>query len=128
MVRKESFLTYPQLIHSLITWGVPVSILFLLGYVTYLRYLFHKEFPSSALINRLRAEVDQFSGELADLTDRFSRFQKREGMRAARIEKTAQKDVQQEAADIIAAAKIQPERQEPEYQGPMANKLHLYRR
>ena len=117
--------TYPLLIHTLNTWGAPVAILLLLGYVLYLRVLFFKEFPSQSLINRLRGEVQEFSGELADLTDRFSRFQKREGMRSARAEKTAQVDLKEEAAAIIAAAKVQPA---PEYQGPMAKKMHLYRR
>lgn len=74
----------------------------------------------------MRAEVDEFSGDLADLTERFSKFQKREGMRAARSEKAKQQTLREEAADIIAQANAQPE-QHDDYQGPLANKIHLYR-
>jgi hypothetical protein len=88
--------------------------------------LFYKEFPSNTLINRLRAEVDEFSGELADLTDRFSKFQKREGMRTARAEKERQLSLKEQAEEIIAQAQAQPA-QPSNYDGPMANKLHLYR-
>jgi hypothetical protein len=89
--------------------------------------LFYKEFPSSKLINRLRAEVDEFSGELADLTERFSKFQKREGMRAARATKEQQQTLKEEAEAILAQAASEPAQQSG-YTGPMADKLHLYRR
>jgi len=70
--------------------------------------------------------VDEFSGDLADLTERFSKFQKREGMRAARNEKEKQQTLREEANEIIAQAAAQPV-QESNYQGPLASKLHLYR-
>ena len=126
-LQKECFPINPQLIHSLLTWGPPLAIIGLLGYVLYLRYLFYKEFPSNTLINRLRAEVDEFSGELADLTERFSKFQKRQGMREARAGKERQQSLREEAQEIIAQAAAQPP-QDNGYTGPMADKLHLYRR
>jgi len=88
--------------------------------------LFSKEFPSNTLINRLRAEVDEFSGDLADLTERFSKFQKREGMRTARANKEHQQTLKEEAAEILRQAAAQPA-QETTTSGPLAGKMHLYR-
>ena len=59
------------------------------------------EFPSKTLINRARGEIDSLSGDLADLRERFSRFQKREGMREAREAKKSAADLQAEALTIM---------------------------
>lgn len=59
------------------------------------------EFPSKTLLNRARGEIDSLSGDLADLRERFSRFQKREGMREAREAKKSSADLQAEALTIM---------------------------
>lgn len=59
------------------------------------------EFPSKTLLNAIRAEVDTLSGDTADLSARFSRFQKREGMREARDAKKSSVDLQAEALAIL---------------------------
>lgn len=120
----EAFPIYPQVIHNLSTWGPLLLTVGVLGYALYLRWLIFKEFPSQRAINKLRAEIDEFSGDLADLTERFSRFQKREGMRTARAEKASAADIQAQAAAILAEKQLSP--QTPS-DGPMAGKLHLYR-
>jgi len=74
----------------------------------------------------LRAEVDEFSGELADLTERFSKFQKREGMRAARSAKEKQQELIEEARQIIASQGAVSPPVEAD-NGPLAGKRHLYR-
>lgn len=92
----------PQLIHMLLTGFALLITAGCLAQVFYLKRYFSKENPSKTLINSLRAEVSQFSGELADLQDRFTRFQKREGMRHARAEKTGQQDLLAEAEQLVA--------------------------
>jgi len=59
------------------------------------------EFPTKTLLNALRAENDSLSGDFADLTERFSRFQKRENMQAAREAKRSAASLQAEAAEIL---------------------------
>jgi len=59
------------------------------------------EFPSKTLLNKVRAEIDSLSGDLADLTARFSRFQKREGMQAAREAKRSAASLQAEAMELL---------------------------
>lgn len=59
------------------------------------------EFPSKTLLNRARGEIDSLSGDLADLRERFSRFQKREGMREAREAKKTAAELQAEALTIM---------------------------
>lgn len=59
------------------------------------------EFPTKTLLNKLRAENDSLSGDFADLSERFSRFQKREGMQAAREAKRSAASLQAEAAEIL---------------------------
>jgi len=59
------------------------------------------EFPTKTLLNKLRAENDSLSGDFADLTERFSRFQKRESMQAAREVKRSNASLQEEAAKIL---------------------------
>lgn len=50
----------------------------------------------------MRREVAELSGDLADLTERFARFQKREGMRAARSEKETNQSLREQAMAILA--------------------------
>ena len=59
------------------------------------------EFPTKTLLNKLRAENDSLSGDFADLTERFSRFQKRETMQVAREAKRSAASLQAEAAEIL---------------------------
>jgi TolA-binding protein len=59
------------------------------------------EYPSKTLLNAVRAEIDSLSGDIADLTNRFSRFQKREGMREAREAKRSNAELQAEAMQIV---------------------------
>lgn len=94
--------TMPLLIHSLST-GFPlgVSLLALLG-VIYVGIRLHKDFPGKVLIERLRAENAELAGMVADLGERFTRFQKREGMRDARSAKERESDVLAQAQQIAA--------------------------
>lgn len=94
----------PQLIHSLINSIALLASFVILAYAIQLVRKTRQQTPSESLVFELRAEVERFSGMVADLEERFSRFQKREGMRAARAEKTAQKDLQAEAAELVASA------------------------
>ena len=59
------------------------------------------EYPSKTLLNAVRGEIDTLSGDIADLRNRFSRFQKREGMREAREAKRSNADLQAEAMQIV---------------------------
>jgi hypothetical protein len=59
------------------------------------------EFPTKTLLNALRAENDSLSGDFADLTARFSRFQKRQDMQGARDAKRSAASLQEEAALIL---------------------------
>lgn len=59
------------------------------------------EFPTKTLLNKLRAENDSLSGDFADLSERFSRFQKREGMQAAREAKRSAASLREEAEQIL---------------------------
>lgn len=93
---------YPQLIHTLFTAVALIAALAAIGACFYLKRLFLRDFPGRTTINELRAEVASFSGEIADLTERFARFQKREGMRSARAEKETAKDLQEQAFRILA--------------------------
>jgi len=71
------------------------------AYSLYSAHVFRTEFPSKTLLNAIRAEIDTLSGDTADLSDRFSRFQKREGMRDARAAKSSSADLQAEALTIM---------------------------
>lgn len=118
--------TFPQLIHILYTWGAPLSVIGLYGYVLWLRRVIAKEYPSKSLLHELRLEISSLTEQTEALYDRFTRFQKREGMRDARQEKTRQADIQREAQEILAA--LPQQRTEPEDGTPFSNKLGLYRR
>lgn len=79
-----------------------------LGWLFYLNRLLLREFPGRSTIESMRLELGETAGNLADLGDRFTRFQRREGMRAARAEKTSQADLQAEAQRILAEAGVSP--------------------
>ena len=96
--------TYPQLIHSLLTVAALLFSLVAIWHSVLTRRLILQEFPGRTTINTMRGEVAEFSGQLADLSDRFARFQKREGMRTAREEKEVQKSLKEQAAAILAGA------------------------
>lgn len=55
-----------------------------------------------ALISKLRGEIADTQADLADLRDRFTRFQKREGMRTARAEKETAQSLREQALTILA--------------------------
>jgi TolA-binding protein len=57
---------------------------------------------STALIAKLRGEISDAQADIADLRDRFTRFQKREGMRAARQEKETAASLKEQAMAILA--------------------------
>ena len=78
------------------------------------------EFPTKTLLNKVRAEIDSLSGDLGDLTARFSRFQKREGMQAAREAKRSNASLQAEAAEILQSGSASSPAQSP--------KAELYKR
>jgi len=91
-----------------------------MGYVIYLRSYFQRENPSKTALAKQKREVSELAGLLADLEDRFTRFQKREGMRAARSEKDRGEALKTEAAEILAGRGSSSE--------PVDGKLGLYRR
>lgn len=94
----------PQLIHSFFTWLPLVLSVCSLAIGLYLLLAFHTKVASERLINTLRGEIADQSGDLNALRDRFSLFQKREHMRQARAEKSSQQDALAEAQAIVAAA------------------------
>lgn len=96
--------TNPQLIHWLLTTAALFAAIGAMGWAFYLKRLLLKEFPGSTTINAMRAEVAEFSGQIADLTERFARFQKREGMRTARDEKSKSEELKRQALAIMAEA------------------------
>ena len=110
---------YPQLIHWLSTGVTLLISIGAIGYGYTTRRYLHTKSAAHDDIARLRGEVAEFSGNVADLADRFSRFQKREGMRVARSEKERNEDMKREAAEILAS---QGAPEAPE------GKLGLYRR
>jgi len=85
----------------LITCGILFGIAIPCAIVYYVAHKFREDFPEKKLINALRAEVAEFSGQTADLNERFSLFQKRQGMRAAREEKEVQRSLRDQANDIM---------------------------
>lgn len=107
---------FSLLFHSLAALGfIGVILLFF-----YMRNKYLRDFPGRSTIERLRGEVSELAGLQADLTDRFSRFQRREGMRDARSAKEREQEVMAEAQRILA----QEGSQEPSGD----DKTALYRR
>lgn len=56
----------------------------------------------------LEARVELAEAHIADLRTRFTRFQNRENMRGARSALASDRELEQEAADILAAEKHEP--------------------
>ncbi len=92
---------YPQLIDIVILTVTGLVSLAVIALTFYVGHKSRRDFPSRQEINRLSGEVSQQSGELADLRERFSRFQKREGLRQAREQKASEADLKAEAAAIL---------------------------
>jgi len=111
---------FPQLIHTLISLAALLFSLGSIGFGLYLRSRFFKETASTRLVNSLRGEISDATGDIADLRDRFSRFQKREGMRDAR-------SASQREADILAEAERIAAQQAPE-EPAGTDKVSLYRK
>lgn len=84
--------------------AAPIALFF------YFKRLYLQDFPGKRTINSLRTECAEFSGMVGDLTERFARFQNKEGMRVAREEKAKAKSVLEQANEIMA----QSGSQEPE--------------
>jgi len=81
--------------------AAPIALFF------YFKHLLLKDFPGKSTINRVRTEVAELSGMIADLTERFARFQNKEGMRLARQAKEDEKSILQQAQEIAAQADAQ---------------------
>lgn len=81
--------------------GLAFSILCVWWYSLYSARRIRTEFPTKTNLNTIRAEIDSLSGDLADLSARFSRFQKRENMTAAREAKRSNASLLQEASEIV---------------------------
>lgn len=113
--------SYPQAIFDWLLIGVGLEFVALIAIGIYVVRKSKRDFPTKTEINRLAGEVVELSGEQADLRDRFSRFQKREGLRVAREEKKSQADLMAEAAAITAQA-------EPVAGGSRSSKVDLYKR
>lgn len=114
--------TYPQLIPIL---AVVIALLNSIGlwavYLT-LKNKYLQDFPGRSKITALEIEVSDFNGTVADLIDRFNRFQKKENMRAVRLDQAQQQDVLAQAREI--AAQAAPD----EASGLRSDKLDLYRK
>ena len=105
---------YPQLINTLSAASPWLAIALSIGVGLYTSFKFRRDFVSKRDLDQLRAAVSEFSGDIADLTDRFSRFQKREGMRNARESKESAKSIMEEAQALVNGA------QAPEPAGKIA--------
>ena len=92
-----------------------IALILLFGYVAKKS---RRDFPTKHEINVMRSEVSDLSGMQADLSDRFTRFQKREGMRVAREEKVSQADLKQQALEMMQAQGT----------GATSNKADLYKK
>lgn len=63
---------------------------------------FSREIASKTALAAFKAETSSLAGMQADLEDRFTRFQKREGMRNARAAKQSDAELKQDAAALLA--------------------------
>lgn len=113
---------YPQLINMLPTVLLVLNTLGLLGLYFYFKNKYLKDFPGRSKITALEIEVSDFNGTVADLIDRFNRFQKKENMRAVRLDQAAEKDVLAQAQEIVAQGAPQ------EAEGATSSKVDLYRK
>lgn len=112
-------MTYEQL-ENLYIWAIvlystvtPLAVLF------YLRWTYKRDFPGKRIINELRIEISDFSGMVADLTERFTRYQSKQSMRTARDAKEKDASILQQAKEIVA---------EGPAQDASPSKLDLYKR
>ena len=123
----QLFTANPQIVHILLTLG---ALLASLGCTLFCLRLWRRvsaEFPGRSEIARLTGAVAELDGELGALRERFSRFQKREGMRAAREAKTSQKDLLEEAKALVAQGAT-PAGGAGQPAGSRMGKAELYRR
>jgi len=91
---------FPQLFHIASIIGLLTAI----GGFIYLRIKYLRDFPGRAKINALSLEVAELAQATEALNDRFTRFQKREGMRDARSAKERERDILAQAQQIAAEA------------------------
>jgi len=88
--------------HSLYTWLPHLIATGALTVALATLLYFRLRGANVALISKLRGEIADTQADLADLRDRFTRFQKREGMRAARSEKETAQSLREQAYTILA--------------------------
>jgi len=116
------YTAYPQLIPILAITLTLLNSIGLWAVYKALQNKYLRDFPGRSKITELEIEVSDFNGTVADLIDRFNRFQKKENMRAVRLEQAQQQDVLAQAREIAAQADAQ------EASGPTTSKLDLYRK
>lgn len=75
-----------------------------LVYAFYLHLVFARNSANSRSLREIRLDVAKLGGEIIDLTDRFTRWQKRKNMQEARQEKTSQRDLLEEATKLVGEA------------------------
>lgn len=109
--------TYPQVI--LIASFICHIIAF--GGLFYLRNKILRDFPGRSTINTLSLEVGELAQATTALNERFTRFQKRDGMREARSAKEREQEILAQAHAIAAEGGSE----EP---AAGTDKLALYRR
>lgn len=93
----------PQFIHMLYTALPYLFTLGVLGYVLYTRYYFTREIPSRSALTSVERKLFELEGIQSDLESRFTRLQKREGMRVARSAKENEQAIREEATQILNA-------------------------
>lgn len=95
---------YPQLFEIIILVAVCVVSLLSIFSTWYVVRRANKELPTKNHVSRLQIDIQDAYGRLEDLSERFTRFQKREGLRVAREEKKTQADLVAEAQALQAQA------------------------
>lgn len=113
---------YPLFFHYVIPSSIVLIFFWVIGLTISTSLKFSRNIASKRALSEFKAELSKLAGMQADLEDRFTRFQKREGMRAARQEKEGAKNLTREAQELLAA-NVQP----PQPQGT-SSKVDLYRR
>lgn len=108
----------PQLIHIFLTACALLCTAGLLGlwYMTSSRK--HRELPARTQLLRFKRQLTELEGLMADLEERFTRFQKREGMRTARSAKERTEELTADARALIE--------QNPPPPAPVGDKKALY--
>lgn len=94
------FTAYPQVFHSLAIIALFIAVA---GFF-YCKNKYLRDFPGRSTITALQLEVAELAQATADLNDRFTRFQRREGMRDARSAKERDADILAQAHEIAAQA------------------------